>query len=206
MPRPNCASVPMIFTSEAMVTSVSPAAFSTTRLVIRMSAPPLPLVSWPDATISAVRAWASIFSNRSVPLNAAVTGPTFIVTVPVYVRSSVCPVMAAPGMHCATRRRSVRNAHVASGDALTTNVLVISMIGAAGQLRQQPLERFEIVRRQKSIDEGARGRHRACRRFVARIAREWIQPDDPPRTRSNRLHGGGNPRRVAAIQAVAQDD
>ena len=38
------------------------------RLFIFMSAPPRPLVSWPEATISAVRVAGSSVSNRTVPL------------------------------------------------------------------------------------------------------------------------------------------
>ena len=40
----------------------------TRRLVIFMSAPPRPLTSWPEATISAVRVAASSVSKRTVPL------------------------------------------------------------------------------------------------------------------------------------------
>ena len=58
----------MTLTSEMTVTSVSPGARSTRRLFIRMSAPPLPRVSWPEATISASRAAASSRSNRILPL------------------------------------------------------------------------------------------------------------------------------------------
>jgi hypothetical protein len=54
-------------TSELRLTSVSPGAFSITRLLIFMSAPPRPVVSWPTATIRALRAAASSASKRTVP-------------------------------------------------------------------------------------------------------------------------------------------
>ena len=68
MPRPNCARMPITLTCEVIVTSVSSGARSTSELVIRMSAPPLPRTSWPLATISAVRATGSRRSKRIVPL------------------------------------------------------------------------------------------------------------------------------------------
>ncbi len=67
MPRPNCASTPTTLTSEVTVTSVSPGARSTTRLFMRMSAPPLPRVSCPEAAISASPDSRSSRSNRSLP-------------------------------------------------------------------------------------------------------------------------------------------
>ena len=48
---------------EVMVTSVSPGARSTTELVIRMSAPPLPRTSCPPATISAASGPAAANAN-----------------------------------------------------------------------------------------------------------------------------------------------
>ncbi len=67
MPRPNWARTPTTLTSEAIVTSVAAGPRSTTRLFMRMSAPPLPRVSWPEAAISASREAASRRSKRSLP-------------------------------------------------------------------------------------------------------------------------------------------
>ena len=57
-----------MFTLEVAVTSVSPGAISRTRLVIRMSAPPLPFTSCPVAMISASIAAGSRRSNTTFPL------------------------------------------------------------------------------------------------------------------------------------------
>ncbi len=57
----------MTLTSETTLTSVSPAAAPTSRLLIRMSAPPRAAQSWPEAAISAVRAAASSVSKRTLP-------------------------------------------------------------------------------------------------------------------------------------------
>ena len=57
-----------MFTFEVAVTSVWPGATSLIELVSRMSAPPRPRTSWPEATISAVRAEASSRSKITLPL------------------------------------------------------------------------------------------------------------------------------------------
>ena len=100
--------MPVTFTSETSVTSVSSGPFETSVLDIFMSAPPRPERSWPFAEISAVCAAASSLSKTAVPLYFADTGPTLTVIVPLYVRSSVFSVIAAPGSAGATRYGSVR--------------------------------------------------------------------------------------------------
>ena len=57
-----------MFTVDATVTSVAAGPRATTRLVMRMSAPPLPRTSWPAATISATPSASSSRSKRTVPL------------------------------------------------------------------------------------------------------------------------------------------
>ena len=57
--------------------------------------------------------------------------PDLSVIVPVHVRSSVWPVIAAPGRHPATLCGSVRNFHTASGPASTTNRFSICIRQAA---------------------------------------------------------------------------
>src|SRR5207253_2023 len=68
IPRPICARIPVMFTREVVVTSVSEGPFVARMLVNFRSAPPRPRTSWPLARISAVRAAASSFSNATFPL------------------------------------------------------------------------------------------------------------------------------------------
>ena len=68
-PRPNWARMPVTFTSETTVTSVSPGARSTRRLFIFMSAPPRPLSVLAGGRRSRPCAWPrSSVSKRTVPL------------------------------------------------------------------------------------------------------------------------------------------
>src|SRR5215470_6079544 len=77
-----------------------------------------------------------------------------------------------------------------------------SRFASRRQQRQQTLERFEVVGRQQPIDMGKRRGHSAGCRLVARVRKQRIQPENPPRAGMDRLHGLLEDGRVAAVQAV----
>ncbi len=85
MPRPYCATAPVIVRSVPMVTCVPPSAVAWRVEVDRAVAAPLPRCSRPSA-FRATRWFASSRSSMvTVPANDRLTGPIFIATLPFHV-------------------------------------------------------------------------------------------------------------------------
>src|SRR5215472_8826436 len=71
---------------------------------------------------------------------------------------------------------------------------------------RQALERLEVVSRREAIDIRQCSTHAGSGRLVARVAKQWVQPDNGTRPLVQRSHGLGEERGIATqVESVADD-
>src|SRR6185436_8556456 len=129
-PRLSCATVPVRWMSARIFTLVTPSPCSS-QLVTEALAAPFPFCSIPLAASTIRLAWSSRSCIVTVPANASETGPSFMLTLPFQVWSSMTSVSSAPGMHGATRSTSRRYVQTWSMGAGTSNSFSISICSSA---------------------------------------------------------------------------
>src|SRR3990172_7990851 len=126
-PRDSCATEPVSWISARIFTVVSSDPGSS-QLVMTAFAAPLPLASMPLACRTTRWAWSSRSSIATVPANASEIGPSFMLTLPFQVFSSIVSVSSEPCMHGAVRSTSSSYAQSWSTGALTVNSFSISTL------------------------------------------------------------------------------